>query len=425
MSHPSFVTPDVQHLLHDFRGVRSTTLKLCEELEPEDMVVQTMSDVSPTKWHLAHVTWFFETMVLARYASGYQLFDERYPAIFNSYYQALGDPYPREERGLLSRPTVGEILDYREHVDEAMAPLLESEPSQEVASLLTLGMHHEQQHQELLLMDILHVFAQSPLRPAYRSAPRSEEAISPIELPVLTWHGFEGEEVQVGSDSDGFVYDNERPRHRQLLHDFEIASHPVTASEFRNFMADGGYDRPELWLADGWDLARREGWDSPHYWLQEHDQWRTMGLHGVQDLNPHAPVTHLSYYEADAYATWAGARLPTEFEWEHAAANHHAIGNFLESGALQSLPSQPPANEDGPRQLFGDVWEWTSSPYGPYPGFQPFEGDLAEYNGKFMINQFVLRGGCCVTPHSHIRRTYRNFYYPHQRWMFSGFRLAR
>ena len=389
------------------------------------MVVQTMPDVSPTKWHLAHVTWFFETMILGEYAAGYRAFDARFPAIFNSYYQALGDPYPREERGLLSRPTVGEILDYREHVDEAMALLLESSPPAEVAGLLTLGIHHEQQHQELLLMDVLNVFAHSPLRPAYRSAPPPVQAEGTMDAPSATWHDFAGGEVRIGSDAEGFVYDNERPCHTQLLQDFEIATRPVTACEYRNFMADGGYERPEFWLADGWDLATREGWDSPLYWLQVGDLWKTMGLHGVQDLDPQAPVTHVSYYEADAYATWAGARLPTEFEWEHASASQEPEGNFLESGVLQSLPAQPQADEDAPQQLFGDVWEWTSSPYGPYPGFHPFEGDLAEYNGKFMINQFVLRGGCFATPRSHIRRTYRNFYYPHQRWMFSGFRLAR
>jgi ergothioneine biosynthesis protein EgtB len=411
-------------LLRALQSVRATTEALCAPLEVEDRVVQTMPDVSPTKWHLAHTTWFFERLVLARCDRPYAPFDARFAALFNSYYRSLGEPFPREERGLLSRPTVAQVRAYRAHVDGALRELLERAPQEvldELAPVLMLGLHHEQQHQELLLMDAKHVLARNPARPAYRrAAPRPA-----TPAPPLAWRSFAGGQVEVGSDSDDFTFDNERPRHTVLLAPYELATRPVTAGEYLAFMADGGYERPEHWLADGWDLVQREAWRAPLYWERGGRDWRVTTLGGQRPVDPAEPVCHVSYYEADAFATWAGARLPSELEWEHASAGQPLSGNFLESGALhpRPLPASPPAA--APAQLFGDVWEWTSSAYQPYPGYAPFAGELGEYNGKFMINQLVLRGGSCVTPARHVRDTYRNFYCPHQRWMFAGFRLAR
>jgi ergothioneine biosynthesis protein EgtB len=290
-----------------------------------------------------------------------------------------------------------------------------------MAPIVTVGMNHEQQHQELLLMDVKHVLARNPLRPVYRPDQRRD----PSPVTPMGWRSFEGGRVAVGSDEPGFTYDHERPRHVALLEQFQLASRPVTAGEYRVFMADGGYERPELWLADGWDLAQREGWRAPLYWEEDGGVWRTMTLGGLRDVDACEPICHVSYFEADAYATWAGCRLPTEFEWEHASEGHEVTGTVLESGAYHPRPPTSVAEGDSLAQLFGDVWEWTSSPYAPYPGYEPFAGELGEYNGKFMINQMVLRGGCCVTPERHMRRTYRNFYYPQQRWMFAGFRLAK
>lgn len=403
---------DLQRLRQDYRRVRAATVALCGPLEPEDMVVQTMPEVSPTKWHLAHVTWFFETMVLARFLPGYEAFDRRYHALFNSYYQSLGQPFPRDRRGLLTRPTVAQVMAYRRHVDAAMAAVFDGEPDdgelRDLAEVVTIGVHHEQQHQELMLMDILNVLAHNPLRPAYRSQPPAPSTSDePPPAPVSAWRRFGGGEVEIGAHGEGFRYDNEFPRHRARLEPFEIGSRLVTNGEYRAFMADGGYRRPELWLADGWDLVRREGIEAPLYWQRDGggdgrgDEWRHMTLRGLHAIDPAAPVCHVSYYEAAAYASWQGCRLPTEREWEHAA----------QEGELD--------------QVFDHVWQWTSSPYVEYPGYRPFAGALGEYNGKFMINQLVLRGGCHATPLSHVRLTYRNFYYPHQRWQFGGLRLAR
>jgi ergothioneine biosynthesis protein EgtB len=411
-------------LLREYEEIRATTLSLCEPLEPEDMVIQTMPDVSPTKWHLAHTTWFFETLVLGRTRASYAPFDDRYHALFNSYYRRLGDPYPRARRGLLSRPTVDEIRAYRRHVDRAMTDLLEDAPDsvvEQAAPVIRVGLHHEQQHEELLLMDVKHVLAANPLRPAYHGAPRTGRS---VETPI-EWCRFDGGRVEVGAATAGFAYDNERPRHEVLLEPFELATRLVTADEYRAFMEDGGYERCELWLADGWDLVQREGWRAPLYWHEDDDGWRVMTLGGPRRIEPCEPLCHVSYFEADAFATWAGSRLPTEFEWEHAARGREIEGTFLEAGEYHPRPLRSPPRPDRPAQLFGDVWEWTASPYVAYPGYRPFEGALGEYNGKFMVNQFVLRGGCCVTPARHVRPTYRNFYYPHQRWMFSGVRLAR
>jgi ergothioneine biosynthesis protein EgtB len=425
------VAPEREDLLRAYASVRSTTEALCAPLETEDMVVQTMPDVSPTKWHLGHVTWFFETLVLQRSGTEYTSFDERLPALFNSYYNSLGSQYPRARRGLLSRPTVSEVRAYRQHVDEAMTELLEEGPEEAIeqtASVVTVGLHHEQQHQELLLMDIKHVLAQNPLQPAYRSTERVPSTTLPMK-----WRSVAGGLVDVGAEAaaaNEFTFDNERPRHTVWMAPFELASRPVTAGEYRAFMADGGYERPELWLSDGWTRAQDEGWRAPLYWEKDGHGWRMMTLGGLREIDPGEPVCHVSYYEAEAFARWAGCRLPTEGEWEHAADEHRgnrraASGTFLESGAFHPRPLRRSQEEETFDQFLGDVWEWTSSPYASYPGYQSFEGDLGEYNGKFMVNQLVLRGGCCVTPEGHVRSTYRNFYYPHQRWMFAGFRLAR
>ncbi|MEX1025287.1 MAG: ergothioneine biosynthesis protein EgtB [Planctomycetota bacterium] len=415
-THPNALRAE---LLALFESVRARTQRLVEPLEPEDMVVQTMPDVSPTKWHLAHTTWFFETLVLERSGRPYERFDDRYPKLFNSYYRSLGDPFPRSERGHLSRPTAADIQAYRRHVDAALAKLLDEAPDAVVAAVapvVVIGINHEEQHQELLLMDIGHVLAQNPLAPTYRRS-----AYAPLrQLTPLEWLAFEGGRVAIGAEGDGFTYDNERPRHELLLAPFEIASRAVTVGEFAEFIADGGYRRAELWLADGWDLVQREGWDAPLYWRGASTHAMTLG--GERELDPAEPVTHVSYFEADAFATWAGARLPTEAEWEHAAVARGRKGIFLEAEAFHPRPATRTGELE---QAFGDVWEWTASPYGPYPGYRPFEGELGEYNGKFMVNQLVLRGGSCVTPERHARATYRNFYYPHQRWMFSGIRLAR
>lgn len=399
-----------------YASVRAFTEALCEPLAIEDQVVQTMPDVSPTKWHLAHTTWFFETFVLAPHASGYRSFDPAFGFLFNSYYDTIGRQHARTERGHLSRPTVAEVRRYRAQVDEQMTALLDRLEGEEVAGLVTLGLHHEQQHQELLLMDIKHVFGSNPLLPVYRAATSAAPAgaASPAH-----WLPFAGGRQQIGHAGAGFAFDNEMPRHDVLLRPYELASRPVSCGEFLAFMDDDGYARPELWLADGWGLAQREGWRAPLYWHERDGSRWVFTLGGLRPIDPSEPVCHVSYYEADAFARWAGARLPTEAEWEAAAAAVPIAGNFVDSGALH------PRCSGGAAQLFGNVWEWTSSAYGPYPGFRPAAGSLGEYNGKFMANQMVLRGGCCVSARDHLRPTYRNFFYPHQRWQFGGLRLAR
>ena len=415
------LTPRREELLDAYRRVRGVTEALIEPLEPEDMVVQSMPDVSPTKWHLAHTSWFFETLVLARSGRPYTSFHPHYHALFNSYYESLGDPYPRARRGLLSRPTVDEVRAYRRHVDQALVELMEEAPEEllePLAPVLAIGLQHEEQHQELLLMDVKHVLAQNPLRPAYRrTRARTRAAASQAWIP------FEGGEVEVGTSTGGF--DNEGPRHTVVLRPFELARRPVTCGEYLAFMADEGYRRPELWLADGWSRVQEEDWRAPLYWEQDGQRWRVTTLGGLRDVEPDEPVCHVSYYEAQAYAAWSGQRLPSELEWEHAGGTASVHGALLEDGALHPVGPADPGPDGEPVQILGDVWEWTESPYGPYPGYVPFEGELGEYNGKFMVNQLVLRGGCCVTPRRHIRTTYRNFYYPHQRWMFAGIRLAR
>ncbi|NIR29995.1 MAG: ergothioneine biosynthesis protein EgtB [Gammaproteobacteria bacterium] len=402
------------------RMVRDTSVELCNTLHEEDFVVQSMPDVSPTKWHLAHTTWFFETFVLAPRVPGYCVFDERYEYLFNSYYYTVGQMHPRPRRGLLSRPTVAETMAYRSHVDAYLQRLMEDEQGDpELEALITLGLHHEQQHQELLLTDIKHVFAQNPLCPVFREAGTSGDARPP---PMEFIEGASGL-VEIGHRGDGFCFDNECPRHHTYLHPHALATRPVTNEEYLEFIRDGGYRTPELWLSDGWATVQREHWDRPLYWSEGLDSVFT--LNGQRALEAAEPVSHVSYYEADAFTRWAGMRLPTEAEWEVAAESHRVSGNFMEDGRFHPMPA--PVRESGgrPLQVFGDVWEWTASPYVPYPGFRPLAGAIGEYNGKFMCNQLVLRGGSCVTASSQVRVSYRNFFYPDQRWQFMGIRPAR
>ena len=400
-----------------YHRIRQATEDLVRHLSPEDMAAQSMPDASPAKWHLAHTSWFFETFLLTPNLVGYRVFDARYAYLFNSYYEALGPRQPRPERGLLTRPSRDEILAYRAHVDEAMHRLLSS-GVMGLADPLDLGLAHEQQHQELILMDILHLFAQSPLKPAYSPTTALPVSADPGPAGVVA---FDGGLVEIGHSGPAFTFDNEGPRHQVFLAPFKLADRLVTNGEWLAFMADGGYAKPELWLAEGWAQIQAQGWTAPLYWQQGDHGWLAMTLQGLRAIAPHAPVTHISLYEADAYATWAGARLPTEAEWEHAASGLPVSGNFMGSGQLG--PAAATAGE-GLRQMFGDVWEWTRSAYGPYPGFHPAAGAVGEYNGKFMSGQMVLRGGCHATPSGHARATYRNFFHPDKRWMFSGLRLA-
>jgi ergothioneine biosynthesis protein EgtB len=405
-----------------FAEVRATSLALAEGLSEADQTVQSMPDASPTKWHLAHTTWFFETFVLAPNQPGYKPYDPRFGYLFNSYYEQAGPRHPRPQRGLLTRPSAAEIVSYRHHVDDAMGAFLTgTEIAPALADLIELGLHHEQQHQELLLTDILHMLAQNPLRPAYRQAITST---SSRRARGPDWRSYDGGIFSIGSAGEGFAFDCERPRHEVLVQPFRLATRAVTNREWQEFMADGGYCSATLWLSDGWATVNREGWQAPLYWEQRDGAWWSMTLHGLRPVDEGAPVCHVSYFEADAFARWAGKRLPTEAEWEIAAASRPVAGNTLGRGALRPLPAADVGADGQPVQMFGDVWEWTSSGYGAYPGFRTAEGAVGEYNGKFMCGQYVLRGGSCATPEGHIRRTYRNFFYPHQRWQFMGLRLA-
>jgi len=405
-----------------FADVRARTRALAAPLSAEDCVVQSMPDASPVKWHLAHTSWFFETFVLERFVAGYAAFAPQFRVLFNSYYQGVGERHPRPERGLLTRPSLDDILAYRAHVDGAVAPLLERPGANaDLTALLELGLQHEQQHQELILTDVLHLLSCNPMAPAYRTP----ESPRPAVVAPRRWLPFAGGLVDIGHAGSGFAFDNETPRHRAFVAPFAIASHPVTQGEFLAFVEDGGYRRPELWLALGWDTRTARGWDLPCHWRRQDGRWTTFTLRGRVPLDPQAPMAHASYFEADAYARWARARLPTEFEWEVAAAGVPVEGNFLDDGVLQPLPPAHLPGDDAPAQLFGDVWEWTASVYAPYPGFRVAPGAVGEYNGKFMCNQYVLRGGSCATPRSHVRPTYRNFFPPEARWQFSGLRLAR
>ena len=415
LSRASANNPGESALIARFRAVRAETERLAAPLSAEDQVVQSMPDASPAKWHRAHTTWFFETFLL-KDAEAYAPFHADYSFLFNSYYDAVGARHPRPQRGLLTRPPLEEIAAYRAHVDAAMAQFLAARGGEpRIAALVELGLHHEQQHQELLLTDILHAFAQNSVHPAYQA----HKPIAARTAPALAFTEFEGGLVEIGHDGEDFAFDNESPRHRAWLEPYRLANRLVTNGEWLEFIAAGGYRDPKHWLSDGWQCVQANDWSAPLYWQQQDGAWLSMTLSGLQPINTQAPVTHVSFYEAEAFARWRGKRLPTEAEWEHAAqAQADPRGNFRESGALRPLP----ALDD--TQMFGDCWEWTGSPYTSYPGFRAAEGAVGEYNGKFMINQMVLRGGSCVTPADHIRSTYRNFFYPHQRWQFSGLRLA-
>jgi ergothioneine biosynthesis protein EgtB len=421
---PGMNVPEAQTLTEQFRRVRAASVALCAPLAVEDYVVQSMPDASPAKWHLAHTSWFFEEFVLQQADTAYAFHDVDFRFLFNSYYNAVGPMHTRANRGLLSRPTVQQVLDYRTCVDERVTELLyrlqdTGQLSADLAHVITLGLHHEQQHQELILTDIKHLLSCNPLLPAYtdQAAPPSRAA------PALAFRSFEGGLVDVGYKGTEFCFDNELPRHRVYLAPFALATRLVTNAEYLEFIRDDGYDDATHWLSDGWATVQREGWSRPLYWSESLEEEFT--LRGLTPLDPHAPVSHLSCYEADAFARWAGARLPTEFEWESAAstASVPTSGNFVESRNWHPVA----AAEVGGQllQMFGDVWEWTRSAYAPYPGYWPAAGALGEYNGKFMVNQLVLRGGSCATPRSHIRTTYRNFFNPAARWQFSGVRLAR
>ena len=410
---------NTQNSLFDrYADIRALTETLVAPLSEADAVVQSMPDASPAKWHLAHTTWFFETFILSRFLKGYRPFNDRADALFNSYYNVIGEQFPRHKRGLVTRPSLAEVLEYRTYVDEQVQNLCEQSSDQSNwAGLLELGLNHEQQHQELLLTDIKHALFQNPYFPVYKERTASEAKTA----QDLQWIEFKEGVYEIGHDDEGaFAFDNETPRHKTYIHPFALASRPVTNGEYLEFIEDGGYENPLLWLAEGWAHIQEEGRAAPLYWVEHDNERHSFTLSGLQKINPHEPVTHISYFEANAFANWAGKRLPTEAEWEVAAQEQNTQGNFLDVGVLH-----PQAGEgEGLIQMFGDVWEWTSSDYGPYPGFQPFEGDAGEYNGKFMCNQYVLRGGSCASPEGHVRATYRNFFYAHQSWQFYGLRLA-
>ena len=405
-----------------YRTVRTFSKKLCQTLQPEDCVVQTVPEVSPTKWHLAHTSWFFETFVLKDALRGYSAINAQYAYLFNSYYNAAGKMHCRPKRGLISRPTLRETFEYRDRVDLLMEAIFE-DPAliERFEPIITLGIHHEQQHQELMLTDIKHVFSENPLSPVYRE--RAVEASAPV--PPIKWVPFKAGVFEIGHIGDGFCYDNEEPRHRQFVADFHLASRLVTNGEYLQFIEDGGYQRPEFWLSLGWFTAGEQHWTAPLYWDQRDGGWSLFTLSGLRELDQSEPVCHVSYFEADAFARWAGARLPTEFEWEVAAENLPYTGNFVDEEIFHPRPLKSMASGRPLAQMFGDVWEWTRSSYSPYPGYAVAPGALGEYNGKFMCNQYVLRGGSCATAQSHIRKTYRNFFPPNARWQFMGIRLAK
>lgn len=401
-----------------FAAVRQSSLALCAPLTVEDHSLQAMPDASPAKWHLAHTTWFFETFLLSEYLPEYVTVNPAFRTLFNSYYNVVGDRPLRTMRHVLSRPTLGDVQAYRAHVDEAMDRLLERELPADVLDLVELGINHEQQHQELILTDVKYGLAANPLRPAYRER-RDEGLFRPT--PAMRWKAFSEGVYSVGHEGDGFAFDNEGPRHNVYLQAFRLASRLVSSGEYLEFMRSGGYETPALWLSDGWDWARVNQWSAPLYWEKRDGEWWHFTLDGMRRVRAEEPVCHVSHYEADAFARWAGSRLATEAEWEVAAQECEVAGNFVESDTLH--PRVGPDGE-GLTQMFGDVWEWTASAYLPYPGYKPATGAVGEYNGKFMSNQMVLRGGSCATPQSHIRGTYRNFFPPHARWQFMGIRLA-
>ncbi|MCU7827870.1 MAG: ergothioneine biosynthesis protein EgtB [Candidatus Thiodiazotropha sp. (ex Myrtea sp. 'scaly one' KF741663)] len=407
-----------ERLLSRYEAVRAVSELICEPLAIDDYQLQSIVETSPPKWHLAHVSWFFETLVLSHFRKDYRPYHPDFNYIFNSYYYTVGEMHPRPKRGMLSRPTVEEIYNYRRHVDEQMRRLMawvDSEQWDDLAFRVTLGLNHEQQHQELLLMDIKHNLSVNPLLPAYRS----DLTESPVLVSPVRWEERAGGVHEMGHAGDGFSFDNETPRHQVLMRDHRLANRLVTNQEYLEFIDDGGYQQPALWMADGWTLINQQGWRHPLYWRSVEGEWREYTLGGVRDLNPNQPVCHMSFYEADAYARWVGKRLPGEAELELMLDEQKTVdGNFFETGYLHPATALPEG------QWYGDLWNWTNTSYAGYPGFKPLKGAMGEYNGKFMSNQMVLKGGCCVTPSDHIRASYRNFYYPHDRWPFTGIRLA-
>ncbi|MGM0594282.1 MAG: ergothioneine biosynthesis protein EgtB [Pseudomonadota bacterium] len=415
---PDYQSPEVspKALWHAFERIRRQSELLCSPLAVDDYQIQSITETSPPKWHLGHVTWFFEAFILSPLVKGYRPYNPDFFYLFNSYYETVGTMQPRPLRGMLARPTVEEVYRYRRYVDEQMEALFHSRRDDDWETIrfrTALGLNHEQQHQELLLMDIKHNFSINPLKPAYAEGPAPLGASG---VDALTWESRSGGIQEIGQAGGTFAYDNEGPRHQALLREHRLARRLITNGEYLAFIEEGGYRQVALWLSDGWSMIKREGWESPLYWRQVDGQWYEFTLWGERALDLNAPVCHISYYEADAFARWAGKRLPDEAELEVKLQTLALEGNFVESGRLH--PSS------GGEQWYGDLWEWSRSPYGPYPGFQPLEGSMGEYNGKFMCNQFVLRGGCCATPIDHMRPSYRNFFYPHDRWAFSGIRLA-
>ena len=413
-----------QYFVEQYQKVRRFSEQLCEPLVTEDYVMQSMPDVSPTKWHLAHVSWFFETFLLSPALPDYQSLHPQYAYLFNSYYNTLGERHCRPKRGLISRPTVKETYEYRRYVDEHVLDLLEKIDERQLAELapiMILGLNHEQQHQELMVTDIKHVLSCNPLSPTYRArTPTGASNITPLE-----WVSFPEGLYWIGHEGSGFAFDNEGPRHRQFVQSFQLASRLVTNGEYLEFMEDGGYDNALLWLCEGWATVRAEEWQAPLYWEKRDGRWWMMTLSGLREVDKAEPVCHVSYFEADAYARWADARLPTEAEWEVAAQEAPVEGNFVESGLYHPAPLNASTTDGKLAQMYGDVWEWTQSSYAPYPNFRPGPGAIGEYNGKFMCNQYVLRGGSCATSLSHIRSTYRNFFPANAQWQFMGIRLAK
>jgi len=416
---------DEKTLTERFAEIREVSMRLVQPLEKEDFIIQSHPDVSPAKWHIAHTTWFFERMILKEFKSGYQEFNPTFDFLFNSYYNSIGPYQPRHERGVLSRPTVDEVIAYRNYVDGQIHELLSephsSETKKELVKLIEMGLQHEQQHQELILMDVKYNFFVNPLLPVYLET----EEISGSERSEHAFVEFEGGLIEIGHNGEGFSFDNERPRHKVWLEPFQLATEPVTNGQYLEFIKSGGYEKPEYWLSDGWNVVKENNWKAPLYWLKnEEDEWEIYTLSGVKKLDPSEPVSHVSFYEADAFSRWKGKRLPTEAEWEHASQGFPIQGNFMDQGNYHPVSTSEESPESPLLKMFGDGWEWTSSAYSSYPGSKPLEGALGEYNAKFMSNQMILRGGSCATPASHIRETYRNFFPPDKRWQFSGFRLA-